>query len=415
MNDDTGLLSIDFLAGFTIFMIAFIIVLTMVSGLLLGLQGKTIDYDAVAYRTGVILAEDAGNPGGPGDPVDTGARGWEFMDPTKPAEKDEVIRMGLAISKAYPNILSPIKVNRFFNNPYYYPAPDVYTTDDYRNKLLLKNFNNPDPYSPTYYHFNVQLDSVESTADVNAIPPGYVPQILLPPPQLYYDMNTPAVGDEATGVNNYGDSRRAVKIKQPSCMVITLPPQPPAYNQKSILISYDLDPANPPDIHDTIDIRQSLIYQIDPINEQTAININVGTNVVPAIGPVKLQDVQVLVYTPSITNPGEFDTTPYTILPSSENVHIYYDTLKEDNVQKWSPILPIANNVFIIIDPGYFTSKNLNPMGQRIDIQCTFDKAVANDLIGSPVYYYSYATVADPPVKIIQPFLIPAVMEVKVW
>ena len=62
MIDDTANLSIDFLAGFTIFMIGFIYVATLIPGLLLGLQSSTIDYDAVAYRTGVILVEDPGFP-----------------------------------------------------------------------------------------------------------------------------------------------------------------------------------------------------------------------------------------------------------------------------------------------------------------------------------------------------------------
>ena len=62
MIDDTANLSIDFLAGFTIFMIAFIYVATLIPGLLLGLQGSTIDYSGVAYRTGVILVGDPGAP-----------------------------------------------------------------------------------------------------------------------------------------------------------------------------------------------------------------------------------------------------------------------------------------------------------------------------------------------------------------
>ena len=63
MTDDSGIQSIDFLAGFTIFMVSFIWVATMVPGLFIGVQSYTIDYDAVAYRTGVILAEDPGQPG----------------------------------------------------------------------------------------------------------------------------------------------------------------------------------------------------------------------------------------------------------------------------------------------------------------------------------------------------------------
>ncbi len=60
MTKDSGALSIDFIVGFTIFLIAFIWVVSLVPGLLINLQGFTIDYDAVAYRTGVILVEDPG-------------------------------------------------------------------------------------------------------------------------------------------------------------------------------------------------------------------------------------------------------------------------------------------------------------------------------------------------------------------
>jgi len=55
--DDSGQLSIDFIVGFAIFMAAFIMVITLSSGLLVGLQSRHVDYDAVAYRAGVILSE----------------------------------------------------------------------------------------------------------------------------------------------------------------------------------------------------------------------------------------------------------------------------------------------------------------------------------------------------------------------
>ena len=48
--DDKGQLSIDFIVGFTIFMIAFIIVVTMASGLLIGLSSQSIDYDSVCLQ-----------------------------------------------------------------------------------------------------------------------------------------------------------------------------------------------------------------------------------------------------------------------------------------------------------------------------------------------------------------------------
>ena len=102
MIDDDGNLSIDFLVGFTIFMITLIYVATLIPTLFIGLQSNSIDYDAVAYRTGVILAEDPGMPYNPS---------WE----TLPNISDsEILRFGLALSKDTPNILTPEKINRFF-------------------------------------------------------------------------------------------------------------------------------------------------------------------------------------------------------------------------------------------------------------------------------------------------------------
>ena len=42
VNGEAGLLSIDFLVGFTIFMVALIMVVTMVSGLFVGLQVRLL-------------------------------------------------------------------------------------------------------------------------------------------------------------------------------------------------------------------------------------------------------------------------------------------------------------------------------------------------------------------------------------
>jgi hypothetical protein len=99
MIDDSGQLSIDFLIGFTIFILGLIVVAAMVPGLLVGLQRATaIDYDAVAYRTGAILVEDPGDPTLP-----RYTEPWELKDSF---HKDEVIRFGLAVSKDTPNVLS---------------------------------------------------------------------------------------------------------------------------------------------------------------------------------------------------------------------------------------------------------------------------------------------------------------------
>jgi len=116
MGED-GQLSIDFLIGFTLFIIGFIFVVTLMSGLLVGLQSKTIDYDAVAYRTSVILVEDPGEPSN-----------WFIY---KDYEKDNIIRLGLALSREYPGVLSEVKVERFFDSAFFsYPG-------DYRDRLIF--------------------------------------------------------------------------------------------------------------------------------------------------------------------------------------------------------------------------------------------------------------------------------------
>ena len=107
MTDDSGDLSVDFLVGFTIFMVAFIWVATLVPNLFLGVSAHGIDFDAVAYRTGVILAEDPGA-------TNASATGpWELQ---QDSGKGLIERFGLAVSKETPNILSETKVDRFFNS-----------------------------------------------------------------------------------------------------------------------------------------------------------------------------------------------------------------------------------------------------------------------------------------------------------
>ena len=148
-HDDDGNMSLDFLVGFTIFLMAFIWVATMIPGILIGLQAHTIDYDAVAYRTGVLLVEDPGWPATPG---------WETKSDER---KAEMIRFGLAISKETPNILSESKVARFFNSTtFIYP-------EDYRDRLIFGDYP---------YRFNISLrdtgkDTTSVTGDV--LPDGY--------------------------------------------------------------------------------------------------------------------------------------------------------------------------------------------------------------------------------------------------
>jgi hypothetical protein len=164
MTNSDGNLSIDFLVGFSIFMIAFIWVATLVPNLFLGVSSHQIDFDAVAYRTGVILAEDPGAPAIPYDP-------WEYLPDSG---KDKIERFGLAVSKDTPNILSPQKIDRFFDNTAF-PDPE-----DYRQRAIFGDYP---------YRFNISL--LERGGVIN--------QTGEPLPE-----------------GNYGFIRKAVKIRHPS-------------------------------------------------------------------------------------------------------------------------------------------------------------------------------------------------------
>ena len=170
ITDEDAILSIDFLAGFTIFLLALIMVIALVPGFLAGIQSENIDYDAVAYRTSVILVEDEGAPANPS---------WNLMGPYDMAHKDDIQRLGLAVSKDTPNILSREKVDKFFNRL----SDFTFTADDYRDKVLFGEI-------PYLYNISLALDGVSD---------------------VYY-----AGGGSAVPESQYGYMRRLVKVKEPS-------------------------------------------------------------------------------------------------------------------------------------------------------------------------------------------------------
>lgn len=181
-NDDSGLLSIDFIIGLSIFLIAFMMVATMASGLLVGLQSKHVDYDAVAYRTAVMLTED---PGEPVQIVDFSAytgnpeEQWEFVTS---GEKEYVNRFGLAVSKSTPRVISLKKFNSFNNS--------FFSREDYEKKLLFSNYP---------YNFNVTIRKRDLIIPLTIGDPyienqqcGYIRRVLLvkEPNPIIVDLNT---------------------------------------------------------------------------------------------------------------------------------------------------------------------------------------------------------------------------------
>jgi PKD repeat protein len=218
MTSDSGNLSIDFLVGFTIFILAFIWVVSMIPGLMIGLQSYTIDYDAVAYRTGVILVEDPGEPALPKVP-------WEINN------KRDVIRFGLAVSKETPNILSQEKVNRFFcSTVFSYP-------DDYQKRAIFGDYP---------YRFNISLLDIKENKT------------------LY-------IGDNMSG--SYGTIRRLVQIKGTSNATINW-----TYMDTHRFINGDNETHHEFSIviNNTkllLDKVRDPAYQINPARENLVINI----------------------------------------------------------------------------------------------------------------------------------------------
>jgi len=138
--NDTGQLSLDFLVGISIFVITIILSATMISGLLVGLQTKHIDYDAVAYRTGVILAEDPGEPNTQFNYLTiTEADQWEFIGFY---QKDKIRRLGLTLYKSTPRVFSEQKTVSFFNRSKF---PDL---SEYRERIIAGDYP---------YNFNISL------------------------------------------------------------------------------------------------------------------------------------------------------------------------------------------------------------------------------------------------------------------
>jgi hypothetical protein len=231
-SDDSGQLSLDFLAGFTIFLIGFIFVITMASGLLVGLQSRTIDYDAVAYRTGVILVEDPGYGRDPGSVNNTTS--WEFIPSV---DKEDIFRIGLAVTKNAPNILSDEKVAQFFNS-------SKFTSSEIHNKVIFDTAESGLYSSLGFYRYNINLTYINLTS-MNSTPYG------------------PPIGDIIPPNTNTGYIRRVVKIKQPIDIFrnesVIINPSP---NGTSVYFDF-------PSLNS---VQQP--YRIDPLKGTTRINIS---------------------------------------------------------------------------------------------------------------------------------------------
>jgi len=386
MADDAGNLSIDFLAGFTIFMITFIYVATLIPTLFIGLQSSSIDYDAVAYRTSVILVEDPGMPYNPS---------WETLPNTSDSQ---ILRFGLALSKDTPNVLSLEKIDRFFcTTEFTYPQ-------DYQSRAVFGNYP---------YQFNISFAMAGSNA-------------------------TQSVGDVIP--ENYGYSRRVVKVKVHSNATLdftnfnpttsslaqyTLKPlqtqnattqvfsiymnysyllnngpdnNNPAYQINPLspagtgqitggegalvnLTGLNYIPENPNDINTTVNLSGIAVYRSVSLAP-------LGTGQSPFVGPIL-----------NSTNPSQFEvfvdgnSTPVTLLP-----------------------YPVADNVTLYIPPGLlsFLGQGDSSTLLNITMQFTLNQPdlYLNTTQVAPygAFQYNYT---NP--NITQPYLQDGTLEVAVW
>jgi hypothetical protein len=360
MTDNSGALSIDFLVGFTIFILAFIWVATMIPNLFLGLSTHTIDYDAVAYRTGVILAEDSGATSAfvmNGNP-------WEAQIDNK-----SVARFGLAISKDAPNILDQQKVNRFFNTTMYlYP-------DDYRNKAIFGDYP---------YQVNISL-------------------------KINGEDGVRTVGDIIPEEHSYGYIRRDVKIKGWSNATVNV--TPPFLNQACVTYSeYSI----------MIDSNELLFgkirdpaYQIIPQNERIMINItnltgsinpawSVSPNPLPKVNLTKIQVFQRFT-----------GSTALTEMPSSSYYNITYEDGNTTPVNvpiKLKGDINDLSNVSLIFERRTFADIDDT---SALFINLTFGIDPAQEYVNntrSGPFNYTYTTKG-----VIPPSLKDGVLEVAVW
>ncbi|MFZ1896875.1 hypothetical protein [Methanoregula sp.] len=380
MIDDTANLSIDFLAGFTIFMIAFIYVATLIPGLLLGLQGSTIDYSGVAYRTGVILVEDPGAP-----------LSWE--NPAIYSDyyiRTNNIRFGLALSKDTPNILSAQKVNRFFCTTFVYPA-------DYRSRAVFGDYP---------YLFNISLQFVGSNT-------------------------TQSIGDLTP--NGYGYIRRVVQLKEWSNATIgsstikALKFNSTA-NATTHLFYIQVNPAELLD-NATYPASTNPIYQIDPWEDQITINLtDLNTLYLKGItskSTANLSEITILRAQQSqpFPNPSLSVVRDFSSGVNLSGVPPLYLYAYGNSTPVPSLPVNITNNLSLTFAPGFFYQMGNNNIYQedtttQLYIRLTFkiqnpdnssgDWYLDNTNIGPFDYNYN-------PTYVTQCGLLPGVMEISVW
>ncbi|MFA5268439.1 MAG: hypothetical protein WC379_10755 [Methanoregula sp.] len=388
-TNDYGALSIDFLIGFTIFILAFVWIATMIPGMLIGLSSNTIDYDAVAYRTGVILVEDPGWRESPG---------WETFPAS--AKDMDIIRFGLAARKDSPNILSESKITRFFNvSTPANPGGEFIYPDDYRPRVIFGDYP---------YKFNITLRDVEREKIYS------VGEIL---PEDYGTSNSRMI--------EYGYIRRLVKIKSPGNTTINMTePKNYPYNttdeepnfqtthEFAVLINVSrlMRGAQDPAFQADTSRAHDPAYLIDPTRDQTIINItHINSTLNDTVEHSSGTQIHLMNISLKALESGKI------VKKIALQKVIVDGKLKEDNTDPWGLNhggFLVTDNVSVILEPEQmkFASQGGTNL---VTVNYTFELNVGSPFLNSTNatafdYNYDWGNVT-------QPSLRDGILEVAVW
>lgn len=108
LSSSSAQVNIDFLAGVSIFLVSFLLVVQLVPNLFIPFQGQPVTLHSVGYRTSVILCEDPGWYNGTvndsGNLTKSFGHNWED-------HPDNVSRLGLAKNKFTANLSTPLMLS----------------------------------------------------------------------------------------------------------------------------------------------------------------------------------------------------------------------------------------------------------------------------------------------------------------
>ncbi|MEA2034661.1 MAG: hypothetical protein U9N40_04105, partial [Euryarchaeota archaeon] len=308
----------------------------MVPGITVGIGSQSIDYNAVAYRTGVILVEDPGYC-----VIDDDIRDRTYWEQKKNTDlkKADIQRFGLAVSSVSCNILSLSKTERFFNEP----GPGYYnfTPTEYRDRLFFTDIP---------YHYNISLKSVGAGID-------------------YYSVGGPVPECE------YGYIRRLVKVKEyiPTATIdLTYSEgnwdEDPGSGLKTYTVAMDFSTLLNKSINPA--------YRIDPSSESVTINMTNfgetlnGTFTYARLDKIELNRSNILF---NLGDPAAIDGNNAPILPYN-----------------------VASNISLIVEPEDYHGKITSI--DQIEIIYTFDNSPSRTNI-SGTFNYNYLTVSAPQLK----------------